>query len=128
MLVSELTVDDLTAYLRMESDDIDATTEAELTAYLEAARSYASQYTGRSVDELDNWAECAVAVLCVAADYYSDRDMVRSLKGTGTTTQNAAVQSILDMHKVNLVAGESTATLTSTDDDEDEEEESDEET
>lgn len=106
MKVSELTVANLAAYLKIESDDMDVTETAVLTAFLDSARHYAVEYTGRTVDELDGYSDAAIAVLCLAGDFYTNRDMYTNLKGTGTASVNQTVSSILNMYAVNLVPTE----------------------
>lgn len=103
MKVSEITVTELAAYLKIESDDLDVVETAVLQTFVDAAKEHAIQYTGRTEDELDMHGDCAVAVLCLAGDLYTNRDMYTNLKGAGTATVNKTVQSILDMYATNLI-------------------------
>lgn len=106
MKVSELTTSELAAYLKIETDDLDIVETAVLQSFLDAATNYAIQYTGRTLDELDEHGDCVVAVLCLAGDFYTNRDMYTNLKGTGTASVNQTINSILNMYAVNLVPSE----------------------
>lgn len=108
MKISELTTTDLAAYLKIETDDIDLVETAMLQAFLDSAKNYAIQYTGRTADELDTYPDAGIAVLCLAGDFYTNRDMYTNIKGTGTASINRSIQSILNMHTVNLIPKEET--------------------
>ena len=101
MKASELKAADLAGYLRIEPDDLDKTETVMLEAFLNAARNYAQNYTGQTIERLDPHEDVAIAVLCLA------RDMYTQLKGTGNSVQNQTVRSILNMYCVNFVPGES---------------------
>ena len=107
MKASELKAADLARYLRIEPDDLDTTETAMLDAFLNAARNYAQNYTGQTIERLDPHEDVAIAVLCLAGDLYTNRDMYTQLKGTGNSVQNQTVRSILNMYCVNFVPGES---------------------
>ena len=103
MTVSGLAYTDLVTYLHIDSADVTATEQVLLTAYLSAAKSYAASYTGLDSTALDALGdEMAVAVLCLAGDMYTNRDMITG--GTKSTVNvNRTVETILNMHAVNLV-------------------------
>lgn len=103
MTVSGLAYTDVVRYLHIDPVDVTAAEQVLLTAYLDAAKSYAKDYTGQDIEALDEIGDVmAVAVLCLAADMYTNRDMVTG--GTkGTVNTNKTVESILNMHAVNLV-------------------------
>lgn len=103
MITSALTYADLANYLKIESEDIDPVEQAVLTGFLSAAKTYAAGYTGLTAAELDEHEDIAIAVLCLAGDFYTNRDMYTVLKGTGNNAVNRTVQSILDMHARNLI-------------------------
>jgi hypothetical protein len=117
MTVSALTYSDLANYLRIEAADITTAEQATLTAFLSAAVEYVQTYSGLTTEECDEHADIAIAVLCVAGDFYTNRDMYTNLKGTGTATVNRTVQAILDKYATNLVP-----IVEDEDEDEDEEE------
>ena len=99
MKTSELTYSELADYLRIEPDDLTAMERNVLDAFLEAARTYAANYTGRTAQELDGYPDIAIAVLCVAGDMYTNRDRISTVKGSA----NQTVDSILSMYRVNLL-------------------------
>lgn len=106
MRASELTVENLADYLRIEPEDITDTETEMLTAFLAAAVEYVTTYTGLTAEECDAHPDLAVAVLCVAGDMYTNRDMYTSLKGTGTAAINRTAEVILNKYAVNLVPKE----------------------
>lgn len=50
MKASELKAADLAGYLRIEPEDLDGAETAMLDAFLNAARNYAQNYTGQTID------------------------------------------------------------------------------
>jgi len=106
MTISELTVSDVAAYLKIEDADLTESETGIITAMLNAARMYVQNYTGRDTEYLDQHPEVAIAALCLAGDFYTNRDMFTNIKGTGTASVNKTVQSILDMHRFNLLPSE----------------------
>lgn len=103
MKVSELSTQDVTEYLKIETDDLTDSESGMITAMLTAAKQYAQSYTGTDIDYLDQYPDVAIAVLCLTGDFYTNRDMFTNIKGTGTASVNRTVQSILDMHRHNLL-------------------------
>ncbi len=103
MTVSGLAYTDVVNYLHIDSDDVTASEQVLLTVYLNAAKNYVQSYTGLDSTEVDALGdEMAVAVLCLAADMYTNRDMITG--GTKSTVNvNKTVETILNMHAVNLV-------------------------
>lgn len=94
--LSDITVDALADYLRVaDLSDADRTL---LAAILKAVPSYMSKYTGLSVARLDESTDFVIAALCLAQDMYDNRTIYAD-----STNPNPTVQSILDMHSVNLL-------------------------
>jgi uncharacterized phage protein (predicted DNA packaging) len=94
--VSDITVEDLADYLR-----IDELTEDEsnaLSTMLEAAKSYIQHYTGRTDEELDNYADIVIVALVLVQDMYDNRTLY-----VDSSNVNTVVQSILGMHSINLL-------------------------
>ena len=106
MKTSELTVSDLAAYLKIEDTDLTDSEPGILTAMLNAAKMYVQNYTGRDLNYLDQFPDVAIAALCLAGDFYTNRDMFTNIKGTGVAHINQTVQSILNMHQFNLLPEE----------------------
>lgn len=66
---------------------------------MEAAKSYVMYYTGLTEAEVDTYPDIVPAVCCLAGDFYTNRDMTPAVKGNS----NRTVESILNMHSVNLL-------------------------
>lgn len=94
--VSEVASTDLAEYLRVgevtESDD------GFLKTIIGAAKSYMSKYTGLTAEQLDESSDLVIALFVLAQDMYDNRALY-----VDSANVNLAVQSILDMHSVNLL-------------------------
>lgn len=102
MTVSELEYTDIVNYLHIDAEDVTTAEQAMIEGYLEAAKNFTASYTGLTEGELDDHPDLAVAVLCVAADMYTNRDMMTG--GTKSSVNvNRTVETILNMYAVNLV-------------------------
>ena len=99
MKVSELTVADIADYLRIMPGDLDETEKKAMAGFLEAAKSYVMSYTGLTEAEVDTYPDIVPAVCCLAGYFYTNRDMTPAVKGNS----NRTVESILNMHSVNLL-------------------------
>lgn len=97
--VSDITVQALADYLRLaDPSDADNTL---LAAIIKASTAYMVKYTGLSAAQLDESPDMVVAALCLAQDMYDNRSMY-----VDSSRQNLTVQSILDMHSINLLPSE----------------------
>lgn len=94
--VSDITVAALADYLRI-ADLSDADNQL-LAAILKAVPAYMCKYTGLSAAGLDESPDLVIAALCLAQDMYDNRTIYAD-----STNPNPTVQSILDMHSVNLL-------------------------
>ena len=94
--VSDITVQALADYMRI-ADPSDAD-DTLLAAIIKAVPAYMSKYTGLSAADLDKSPDMVIAALCLAQDMYDNRSIYAD-----TSTPNRTVQSILDMHSVNLL-------------------------
>lgn len=94
--VSDITVAALADFLRI-ADPSDADAQL-LSAILKAVPAYMATYTGLSVAQLDESTDFVFAALCLAQDMYDNRTIYAD-----STNPNPTVQSILDMHSVNLL-------------------------
>ena len=97
MLVSELTVDNLKNYLRVDTN-IDDTL---LAVIIPAAKRFCTQYTGLTLEDLDDHEDMPLAVLAVAADMYEVRQV--TLNGTQI---NPTTAQILGTYSTNLLPSE----------------------
>jgi hypothetical protein len=92
--VSEITSEVCALYVR--ADNPSATDLAELASMLNAAKAFVRSYTG--VDDLDTYPDFVLCVLILVQDMYDHRSFYVD-KGT----VNRVVESILDLHSVNLL-------------------------
>lgn len=94
MKVSEITVEDVARYARI--DDYD---EIEVKNILDAAKAYVRSYTGLTDDEIDTHGDFYIAVLALCQDMYDNRSMYVDYK----SNVNKVVDSILGMHCTNYL-------------------------
>lgn len=94
--VSEVTSTDLAEYLRV--GEVTASEDGFLKVIIGAATAYMCKYTGLTAAQLDESVDFVIALLVLAQDMYDNRAMY-----VGPSNVNQAVQSILDMHSVNLL-------------------------
>lgn len=100
--VSDITGQALADYLRIaDPSDADKTL---LAAIIKAVPAYMTKYTGLSAAQLDESPDMVIAALCLAQDMYDNRSMY-----VDSSKQNLTVQSILDMHSINLLPSEVSA-------------------
>lgn len=97
MTVSELTVDNVKNYLRVDTN-ID---NSLIAVILSAAKRFCAQYTGLEIAGLDDYEDMPLAVLAVAADMYE----VRQLTLNGTQL-NPVTAQILGTYSTNLLPTE----------------------
>ena len=96
MLVSEITPVELAKYAR--EDETDTEILSTFTLILSAVKAYIKGYTGLSDELLDTKEDISIAVFVLANEMYENR--VFTVKDSNV---NKVVQSILDMHSINLL-------------------------
>lgn len=96
MKVSEVTSTDLAEYLRV--GEVTSSEEGFLDTIIGAAKSYMRKYTGLDAEQLDESSDLVIALLVLCQDMYDNRALY-----VDSANVNLAVQSILDMHSVNLL-------------------------
>jgi hypothetical protein len=94
--VSDITAADLAEYLRLV--DPDATDTATLTSILGVAKDYVSQYTGKTIEQLDDYTDIVHAVLVLCQDMWDNRALY-----VESSNMNKVVESILSLHSGNLL-------------------------
>ena len=94
--VSEVTAADLAEYLRV--GEVTESEEGFLNTIIGAAKSYMTKYTGLTAEQLDESSDIVIALLVLCQDMYDNRALY-----VDSANVNLAVQSILDMHSVNLL-------------------------
>ena len=94
--VSDISYQDIADYLRLyevNSDDINT-----LNTLISVAKTFISNYTGRTTEELDNYQDFVIVVLVLWLDMWDIRTMY-----VDSTNLNNVVQAILGLHSVNLL-------------------------
>ena len=98
MKVSEIDVDDIAKYIRLDTYDDD-----ELERYLKIAKNYISNYTGipetsdnKDDETLDSYEDFIIVVYILCQDMYDNRCMYVDGKNINNT-----IRTILDMHTRN---------------------------
>jgi hypothetical protein len=94
--VSEVTSTDLAEYLRV--GEVTASEEGFLKTIIGAATAYMCKYTGLTMEQLDESSDLVIALFVLAQDMYDNRALY-----VDSANVNRMVQSILDMHSVNLL-------------------------
>ena len=89
--VSDITAASLAEYLRLvDPTNDDYNTLASLQG---VAETYITQYTGKTLEQLDDYQDIVIAVMVLVQDMWDNRTMYVD-KGN----MNKVVQTILDMH------------------------------
>jgi hypothetical protein len=94
--VSEVTSTDLAEYLRV--GEVTPSEEGFLKTIIGAATAYMCKYTGLTMEQLDESSDLVIALFVLSQDMYDNRALY-----VDSSNVNLAVQSILDMHSVNLL-------------------------
>lgn len=92
--VSEITLDTIKNYIRIDSDDEDIF----LDAVLSGSKSFISNYTGLSDEEIEEKQDLSLVVFVLCAEMYDNRQFT-----VDKDTLNPIAKSILDMHSINLL-------------------------
>lgn len=94
--VSQITAQDVADYLRLSEttqDDINT-----LTTILTVAKVYVGEYTGRTLEDLDNYKDIIIVVLILCQDMWDNRTLY-----VDSSNVNKVIESILGLHSVNLL-------------------------
>ena len=94
--VSQITAQDVADYLRISEvtqNDINT-----LNTLLTVAKVYSGEYTGRSIQDLDNYKDIIIVVLILCQDMWDNRTLY-----VDNSNVNKVVESILGLHSVNLL-------------------------
>ena len=93
--VSEITSEDVAEYLRL--DDYEEN-EQFLKNILKVSKEYIKRYTGRKEAEIDDYSSFVIVVFSLCQDMYDNRTLY-----VDKNNINNIIQTILDMHSVNLL-------------------------
>lgn len=94
--VSQITPQDLADYLRIcepTTDDLNT-----LSTLLTVAKVYVGEYTGRTIQDLDNYRDIIIVVMILVQDMFDNRTLY-----VESDNVNKVVESILNLHSVNLL-------------------------
>ena len=94
--VSNITASDLAEYLRLVDPSVDDLTT--LSSLQGVAETYISQYTGKTIEELDDYRDIVIAVLVLVQDMWDNRALY-----VDESNVNKVVESILGLHSGNLL-------------------------
>lgn len=95
--VSDISYQDVADYLRLsEIDNNDINT---LNTLLNVAKTFISNYTGRTMEELDNYQDFVIVVFVLCQDMWDNRTLYVDSK----KNLNNVIESILGLHSVNLL-------------------------
>ena len=94
--VSEVTSADLAEFLRV--GEVTPSEDGFLKTIIGAATAYMSKYTGLTTAQLDGSQDFVFVLLVLCQDMYDNRALY-----VDSANVNQTVQSILDMHSVNLL-------------------------
>lgn len=94
MKTSELTLDVIKQYLRIDGNDDDIL----LNAFFNASIQYCTSYMGCTLEDLEKYDDVTVVILALISDSYEVRQFT-----TSTVTTNPIMQGILDLHCSNFL-------------------------
>ena len=96
--ISQITPQDLADYIRITEvteDDLNT-----LNTLLTVAKVYVAEYTGRTIQDLDNYKDIIIVILILCQDMWDNRTLY-----VDTNNVNRVVESILNLHVVNQLGG-----------------------
>lgn len=94
MKTSELTLDVIKQYLRIDGNDDDIL----LNAFLSASIQYCTSYMGCTLEDLEKYDDVTIVILALISDSYEVRQFT-----TSTVTTNPIMQGVLDLHCSNFL-------------------------
>lgn len=95
MKVSEITVNNVADYLRLDEGDYSAT---EIQGLIDTARAFIRSYTGLDDEKIDLHEDFTIVVYVLCQDMYDNRSLY-----VEKSNLNKVVETILGMHCVNLL-------------------------
>ena len=100
MKVSEITIKELSDYLKLDFESLTEEEKAELSTFLSSAKAFILEYTGLNSEEIDGHETFVIAVYVLVQDMYDNRCYY-----VDKSNLNQVVEHILNMHSVNLLWG-----------------------
>lgn len=93
--VSDITAQDVAEYIRLDATTEDINT---LNTMLNVAKVYVGEYTGRTIQDLDNYKDIIIVILILCQDMWDNRTLY-----VDSSNVNKVVESILGLHSINLL-------------------------
>lgn len=93
---SEITYQDIAEYIRL--DELTADDQNTLNNLIGISKSYIANYTGLTVEQLDNYSDFVIVVFILCQDMWDNRTLY-----IDNSDINKVVDTILGMHAVNLL-------------------------
>lgn len=97
MKLSEVALPLVKEYLRQDGDEDDRLIEA----IIGGAKSYIANYTGQSIEQLDEQEDVVIAVLVLVAEFYDNRTV--AVNDRLNIRVNSVLEGLLGKHSVNLL-------------------------
>jgi hypothetical protein len=95
MKVSDITAQDVAEYIRLDATTEDINT---LNTLINVAKVYVGEYTGRTIQDLDNYKDIIIVILILCQDMWDNRTLY-----VDSSNVNKVVESILGLHSINLL-------------------------
>lgn len=96
--VSDITYNDVADYIRLNVEEGDTEEINTLNTLINISKTFISNYTGRTNEELDNFQDFVIVVLILCQDMWDNRTLY-----VDNSNLNRVVETILGMHSVNLL-------------------------
>lgn len=97
MKLSELDLHLVKDYLRQDGDE----DERLIQAIIEASKSYVCNYTGQSIEQLEEYEDVTIAVLVLIAEFYDNRTI--NVNGRLNLRMNTMLEGLLGRHSINFI-------------------------
>ena len=98
MIVSDITIQNIASYLKLDFESLTEEETAELSTFLSSAKAFILEYTGLNSEEIDGHETFVIAVYVLVQDMYDNRSYY-----VDKSNLNKVVEHILNMHSVNLL-------------------------
>jgi hypothetical protein len=93
--ISDITYQDLAEYLRLVEYEDESNT---LNNMLSIAKNFISNYTGRTIEDLDNYNDLVSVIFVLVQDMYDNRSLY-----VDKSNLNNFVETTLGLHQINLL-------------------------
>lgn len=93
--ISDITYQDLAEYLKLVEYEDEIST---LNNMLNIAKNFIANYTGRTLEDLDNFNDLVSVVFVLVQDMYDNRSLY-----VDKSTLNNVVETALGLHQINLL-------------------------